>query len=465
VKKTDPTPSPANNELDSFDGDGRHRALAYLAGQVGTPPSACPERSRRVRPRVNMHLHSFFSFNTLGYSPSHIAWEAHRAGLYAVGLCDFDVLDGLEEFLQAGMTLGLRVAVNLETRAYVKEYAEVDINSPGEHGVTYIMGAGFPRSPAAGSPAAMTLASLRRQADERNQALAQRINTRLPEIALDYDQDVLPLSPGGCPTERHLIRAYRLKAESQFPSHDKLYAFWSKVMKQPVATLDKLSARVPAMEDAIRSALAKRGGIGYELPTAKTFPCVDDFIAWVLACEAIPMVTWLDGASAGEQDLRAMLNCLRTKGACALNIIPDRNHNIADAATRAGKLKKLDDVVRAAEQLEMPINIGTEMNKEGQPFVDDTECEALRPYHEAFLRGARIMVGQSLLARYAGFSYAGSAARAEFAQDIRRKNRLFDTVGSLPPLTAPQADRLEAIGHDRALACLRDSAVRGQWVL
>jgi hypothetical protein len=457
MNKTTQPSSAADTELDSFDGSCRRRALAHLAPQSAD--------SQTLRPRVNMHLHSFFSFNTLGYSPSHLAWEARRAGLYAAGLCDFDVLDGLEEFLQAGLILGLRSAVNLETRAFVQEYADMDINSPGEHGVTYIMGAGFPRIPAAGSPAAATLANLRRQADERNQALAQRINARLPEIALDYARDVTPLSPSGCPTERHLVRAYRLKAESKFTSREQLLAFWTKVTNRPAAALAKLAGQVPAMEDAIRSALAKRGGIGYAPPTAKTFPAVDDFIAWVLSCEAIPMITWLDGTSAGEKDMRAMFECLQAKGACALNIIPDRNHNIADAATRAIKLQKLDDVVLTAEELGMPINIGTEMNKEGQPFVDDTECEALRPYHEAFLRGARIMVGQSLLARYAGFSYTGAAARAEFGPDIKHKNRLFESVGSLPPLTKPLADRLETMGRDKALACLRDSAVRGQLIL
>ncbi len=456
-----PAAEPAAAELDAFDAALRHNALARLA--------AGPEPSRRAGPGpgrgVNMHLHSFFSFNTLGLSPSHLAWNARRAGLYAAALCDFDVLDGLEEFLRAGLTLGLRAAAHLETRAFLREYAAADINSPGEPGVTYIMGAGFPRLPAPGSSAARILAGLRRQADERNQALAQRINARLPEIALDYAWDVRPLSPGGCPTERHLARAYRLKAEAQFPSSAGLRAFWAGVLRKTPVAVEQLVRRTPAMEDAIRAALAKRGGIGYEPPTAKTFPPVDDFIAWVRDCSAIPMITWLDGTSAGEQDPRAMFECLRAKGACALNIIPDRNHNIADPAARAVKTQKLEEVVRLAEELNLPVNIGTEMNKEGQPEADDLECPALRPYRDIFLRGARIMIGQSRLARYAGFAYAGAAARAEFGSDLKGKNRLFESAGSLPPLTAPQAERLEAMGQTRALAGLRDSAAQGQWRL
>lgn len=175
------------------------------------------------------------------------------------------------------------------------------------------------------------------------------------------------------------------------------------------------------------------------------------------------MVTWLDGLSPGEDDMGAMMDCLGAKGACALNIIPDRNHRIDDADLRARKLRKLEEVVQAAEARAMPINIGTEMNKHGQPFADDMGCEALRPYLEPFLRGARIMVGHTLLLRFADFSYTGAAA--EFGKDARKKNDLFESVGRLPALTTEGADRLQEMGPEKALSCLRDSAGKGEWVL
>lgn len=446
--------STAEQALSSFDACARHQALAQLAAQAAPPP---------VRPQVNMHIHSFFSFNARGYSPSQIAWEARQAGLYAAGLCDFDVLDGLEEFLQAGFTLGLRVAVSLETRAFLSEYAQMDINSPGEPGVAYIMGAGFSRLPLSQTTAARTLAELRHQAGERNFRLAQRINASLPEIAVDYASEVVGLSPGGCPTERHLVRAYRLKAETAFPVRQRLYEFWARLMNKAPAALERIAAVEPDLEDAIRAILVKRGGLGYEPPTPKSFPSVDEFIAWVINCGAIPMIAWLDGTSAGEQDAQAMLACLQAKGAAALNIIPDRNHNIADPEERAIKLQKLSEVIAAATALAMPISIGTEMNKQGQPFVDNTSAAALRSYHEIFMRGARILVGQSLLARYASFAYSSSAAQAEFGSDLHGKNKFFEEVGALAPLTEARASKLEDLGSAKALACLWDSAVQKQW--
>ena len=72
----------------------------------------------------------------------------------------------------------------------------------------------------------------------------------------------------------------------------------------------------------------------------------------------------------------------------------------------------------------MPINIGTEMNKLGLPFVDDLDCEALMPYKETFLHGAKIMTGHTLLLRHAGFSYISEKANSEFS-DTKIKNHVF----------------------------------------
>ncbi len=448
--------------LDSFNMEERFSALEQLLreDQGRTSATIPPGAGNEL---FNMHLHSFFSYNANGYSPCRIAWEAHKAGLYAAALCDFDVLDGLDEFFKAGLLIGLRTSVHIETRAFFNEYAKIDINSPGEPGVNYVMGSGFAKAPSVGTSAANTLAGLRRQANERNIALAGRINSKLPEIAVDYQSEVVLTSPGGCPTERHIIRAYRLKAEQVFGPGRRLFEFWAGLMKKEPDELGKMYSSIPSIEDKIRSLLAKAGGLGYERPDARAFPPLDDFIRWVLDCGALPTITWLDGTTRGEENPGEMFEIMMSKGACALNIIPDRNHNIADPAQREKKLAKLDEVVRLAQKLELPVNIGTEMNKDGQPFADDTRLGALRPYQRVFLRGARIMVGHSILARFCNFSYVGAAARAEFGAGLKAKNNFFETVGSIPPLTSSVANRLEDLGPEKALAAVRQSAGHGAW--
>lgn len=442
------SPSLWLKQLDEADPAQRREALAALAAQTdGLPPAGT---------NVNMHMHSFFSYNAEGWSPSHLAWAARSAGLYAAGLCDFDVLDGQEEFLEAGERLGLRVTANLETRAYVRDLATVDINSPGEPGVTYIMGAGFSRPLAAGSPQAQGLASFRQGARDRNLALIGRINPHVPDIALDYERDVVPLTPAGVATERHIVRAYALKAESAFADAATRTDFWARILDRDLDKTEALMRDTPAFEEAIRSRLAKRGGLGYEPPSVTTFPPVDVFLAWVASCGAVPMATWLDGTSGGEADAHAFLECLRSQGARALNIIPDRNWNIRKPDEKALKIAKLNEIVDAAVGMNLPINIGTEMNKQGLPFVDDLDGEALRPHKAVFLRGARLFVGHSVLARYAGFGYVGEKAAAEFGDDLPARNAFFERVGAQPPLTRAEAAHLEELGEDKALAWFRD---------
>ena len=151
------------------------------AGRVALAEPSC---------HVNLHCHTFFSYNTYGYSPSKFAWLARKKGLAVAGIVDFDVLDGLEEFAGAGDLLNLRTCVGLETRAYVPEFSGKEITSPGEPGITYHMGVGFP----SGTLAADTqpfLSGLRQTAQKRNLELMQRVNLHLDPVQLDYDRDVL----------------------------------------------------------------------------------------------------------------------------------------------------------------------------------------------------------------------------------------------------------------------------------
>ena len=434
-------------ELNSFNPEIRRNALLKLSEVVteNFPPGK----------NVNMHFHSFFSYNSKNWSPSRIAWEVRKAGLYAAGLCDFDVLDGLDEFLEAGEILGLRAVVNLETRAYFREYADAEINSPGEPGVTYIMGAGFTEISAPGTAQVSVLAEYRQRAQERNVGLIGRINAKLDEIAVDYENDVLPLTPAGAATERHIISAYINKAETVFRDKNALKSFWSEILGKSPEETGALIKDLPKLEDIVRARLAKKGGIGYIQPSIDTFPSVDDFIKWVAACKAIPMMTWLDGTSTGEANTQAMLDCMQEKGAAALNIIPDRNWNIADPRVKAVKIAKLAEIIAAADAMGMPVNIGTEMNKRGQPFADNLNGEILHKHKNIFLKGARIMTGHTILTKFANFPYCGVKANERFT-DIFAKNRFFESVGALPQLTVETVAELRRIGTEKTLIKLTE---------
>lgn len=434
--------------LDVFDPQTRMNALQKMIARTDERPADTGQ--------INMHLHTFFSYNANNWSPSHVAWECRQRGLHAAAICDFDVLDGLEEFLAAGRLLEMRYAVHLETRAFFAEHAANDISSPGEPGVTYIMGGAFPRLPPQHSAEAAGLAALKERAGQRNLALIERINAAVPEIAINYRNDVIPLTPAGGATERHIITAYRTRIEKVYPANIARKKFLAELLKKDANELDEVLNDIPALEEALRSRLAKRGGIGYQQPSQDSFPPVEDFVQWVINCNAIPLVTWLDGTSKGENDPHALLDTLAAKGCAGLNIIPERNWNLKNTEEAAIKRANLDAIINAAIQRHMPVIIGTEMNKAGLPFCDDINGPVLSRWSNIFTTGAHVMVGHTLLARYAGFSYTGKYAAQEF-NDIQERNRFFAAVGALPPINLQTDQKLRSLSSDDALAWFHDS--------
>ena len=423
--------------LNSFSSAERASALQSLAGTDGAA----------VRAVANMHCHSFYSFNAYGYSPSALAWVAKKNGFPLMGIVDFDVLDGVEEFLAACRVVGVRGSAAIETRAYIPEFSTREINSPGEPGVYYYMGIGFTASKAPAS-AAPILAGLRGRAEQRNRTMLERLNAYLDPVKLDYDADVLSRTPAGNATERHMLAALTdaVLAKTADPA-----AFWAEKLK---LSLEQVRAQIddlPAFHNTIRAKLMKRGGVGYVQPEAGSFPTIEEVNQLTVACGALPCITWLDGFSAGEQAMEELMELLISKGGVALNIVPDRNWNIADPETRKKKIARLYEVVDLAKRLDIPLNVGTEMNAYGQKLVDDFDAPELAPVREAFLDGAYFIYGHTLLQQELGLGYQSQWAKAHLPQR-RERNDFYTRVGKqIAPLAGLLA-RLKTLDGSAAPA-------------
>ena len=396
-------------QLDSFDPALRRQALETLCLQArrGDIPLPSPGTA------VNLHAHTFFSYNAYGYSPSKFAWLARRAGLAAAGIVDFDVLDALEEFLEAGRLVGLKSCVSLESRVYVPEFSTRVINSPGEPGVAYHLGVGFTR------PAQHPfLAEMRAAAAQRTRDILNRVNGYLAPVVLDFERDVVPLTPKGNATERHLCGAFERKAAQVFPAAEPRAAFWKEKLGDAPPPGAKL-------QNLIRAKTMKKGGVGYVQPGQGSFPLMADMNRFVLSCGAIPTLGWLDGMSDGEQAIDELIAVARAGGVAALNIIPDRNYT---PGVKDQKLKHLQDIVALAQAHDFPILVGTEMNSPGNKFVDSFETAELAPLVPIFLRGAHIVYAHSVLQRQAGLGYLSPWAAKAFPT-VAVKNDFFEQLG------------------------------------
>jgi hypothetical protein len=401
-------------KLDSFDAGARWEALDELVRDYSS-------KFVEPQPLLNCHSHTFFSYNAYGYSPLHFAWLAKERGLEVAGIVDFDVLDGLDEFLRACELLKLKGVVSLESRAFVPQFSERVINSPGEPGIAYHMGLGFCTTNVPES-AAEFLNGMRSSSEARNRGLLERVNAFMSPLKLDYEKDVQVLTPSGNATERHICAAYAAKAVAMFGEGEALAKFWSEKLGVAADELDLPQGG--SLQALIRAKTMKRGGVGYVQPGAESFPTMEAMNRFVLESGAIPALTWLDGTSEGEQAIEELLAISMASGVAAVNIIPDRNYT---PGVKDDKLANLNAVVALAQKHGLPVLVGTEMNSPGQKFVDDFEAEELKPLVPEFRRGAHIIYAHTVL-QPLGLGYLSEWAAAAF-EDVFAKNEFFAKFG------------------------------------
>ncbi len=378
-----------------------------------------------------MHCHSFYSFNGYGCSPTALAWQGKRLGLDVMGIVDFDVLDGVDEFLDACDRVRLKGSAGIETRVFIPEFATREINSPGEPGVCYHMGIGFTTGQVP-ERAAGILDDLRQRSEARNRAMIERINAYLHPVTASYEEDILPLTPNNNATERHMLEAYVSAAEKTYPDDTERAQFWAKKLNIDGVDAQNGLNDIESFKNVIRSKLMKKGGVGYSQPGPDTFSTIDEVNELIIHSGALPCFAWLDGTSAGEQAIEELLALMIDKGAAAVNIIPDRNWNIGDPDTKRIKVDNLYRFVQLAADLDLPVNAGTEINKCGQRLVDDFDAPEMSPVRDAFLDGAHFIYGHTLMQRWLAMGYQSEWA-SQHLPARKEKNTFYTRVGYLVP--------------------------------
>ncbi len=395
---------------------------------------------------VNTHLHTFYSFNIEGISPTEVLYRAKRAGVEVAGTVDFDVLDAMEEVFEVGDILKLRTIASLEARVFVEDYADRDINSPGESGVLYAMGVGFTKLPEAGSNAEKVLTQMRTGVRERNIQLLSRLESTLAPMVLDYVGDVESLTPAGNVTERHLIEALELKSKSMY-SGVELHTYWSERLGMTVEEVASMIDDSATLRNTIRAKLMKRGGVGYKQPDSSTFPPLKSMMDMVREMKALPCWAWLDGSSNGEKDATELVEYMVSVGIRSIAIIPERNWNFADEAVKKAKVAALNDIVEAGRRHDMLFVVGTEMNNYGQPFVDDFSAPELAPFVGDFMSGAYAVYGHTILELVASKGMMSDWAAEMFGTDYSSMNKFYAQLGEAA---------VDPVGAKEKLGSLKD---------
>ena len=165
---------------------------------------------------INNHIHTTYSFSP--YSPTAAVYAARMEGLCTAGIIDHDSISGAEEFLEAAKLVDMPVTIGMECRVSMDgtRLEGRRTNNPDQVGVSYMTIQSVPHDKIETLTAFFR--PYREARGRRNRAMVERINALLPQIALDYDRDVLPLSMAaeeGGVTERHLMYALAMKLTAQ----------------------------------------------------------------------------------------------------------------------------------------------------------------------------------------------------------------------------------------------------------
>ncbi len=338
---------------------------------------------------INTHVHTSKSFSSFA-SPSDAAWQARVAALAVFGINDHYTLAGHAEFRAACETLGIAATFSMEAIAMWEAARDAveTVNDPTNPGRTYFTAKGVTRDFPIDCDGERDLdrmnAALLERNSEMTSRLARWIDERLGAPGAIRFEDVLVLTPHDQPTERHIAYAAAqfLNKRYQSPAERR-----SAVERLCQSAPDEGVIESPArFQDFLRSRLLKAGGPAFVEESADAFIPIERMVAMSIDLGAIPTYPVLGNPiTPWEEDLDVLFDRLDAIGACAIEVIPDRNTD-----------KRLLDIVRTAEKRHFPVFNGTEHNTPSPlPLVDRFFFD--KRFRPAFERGARVLLGHQAL--------------------------------------------------------------------
>ena len=301
---------------------------------------------------INNHIHTTYSFSP--YSPTASVYAARMEGLCTAGIIDHDSISGAKEFIEAAKIIDMPVTIGMEARVSM-EGTRIEgkrTNNPDQVSVSYMTIQSVPHDKI--DTLTEFFMPYRAARHERNRKMVAKINELLPELALDYDKDVLPLSmahENGGVTERHLMYALAIKLVK---SVGKGEAMIEKLNSLGISLSEKQSAQMKDTEypfyeydllGILKSAFVPKIFIDAtdECPKLKDMVklCgdIDAYLCYAYLGDVGDSVTGDKKAQKFEDDyLDELFECLKEEGVKSVTYMPTRN-----TPAQLERLRKLCD--------------------------------------------------------------------------------------------------------------------------
>jgi hypothetical protein len=394
-----------------------------------------------VTPLVtNLHIHTPYSFSAFS-SIEQAVNLARKESVAALGISDFDTLDGYPEFAEACHRLGVYPCFGMETMALCTHDQEKGTrwNDPGNPGRIYFCGKGL--SYPANLPSRVR--ALFRRKHEAMQAqmreMVQRINQHLAAVGLseyrgqslqlDYDLIRATLTKGTV-RERHLAKALQRRIMEVEPSPEERRKLLRQLYENRDTQVD-VSNEV-ALQEELRTNLLKAGKPAFVPEDTSGYLSLEAARDLVIELGGIPCYPILADGTKGEPtekeaDPERLADELLALNVFCVEFIPTRNEPAI-----------LRQYVNVFHSRGIPVLCGTEHNTPALEPMKPTckggvEFEA--ELKEIFWAGACVIAGHQKCYRLGEQGYIGTVDHASRAN---------------------QVERLRTIGEEEILVAIRD---------
>ena len=306
---------------------------------------------------VNNHLHTPFSFSAFK-NIGQIFELAKKEGINILGINDFYVMDGYEDFYDLSMQNNVFPLFNVEFIGLLEKEQQqnIRVNDPNNPGRTYFCGKGLDFPVSLSGKHKEMLAGVRDESQRQVKEMINKANdflSNISDISLSYEEIKNDYAKE-LVRERHIATAIREKIFEHFTSEEDKKAFLTKLYSGKESKVDINNAA--SLENEIRGNLLKSGGVAFVPEDPKAFLSIEQVIQIILNAGGIPCYpTLLDDKNGHyteyEEDPEKLYQELTAKNIYSLELIPIRNY--------FDNLKKF---VRFFREKGFVISFGTEHN-------------------------------------------------------------------------------------------------------
>lgn len=282
--------------------------------------------------KVNCHVHTPYSFSAFE-SIDQVFRMAKDEDVVVVGINDFFVADGYDEFYRKALSLKIFPEFNIEFIGLLKEEQkkEIRVNDPNNPGRTYFCGKGLDYPFHISAENKKLLSKVIECSQQQIKEMIEKINAILLKInspfLLDYEKIKKEFAKE-LVRERHIAKAIRVYINRFFTEYKDIQNFYSKLFNGKSLKSDLQN--FASIEEEIRTNLLKAGGLAFVPETEEAFLPIEKIIEIICDAGGVPCYPVLLDDKNGnftefEKDIRRLIERLKELKISCVELIPGRN--------------------------------------------------------------------------------------------------------------------------------------------